>query len=309
MKDGVANHTVKMPAKISHQHVPTAGAWVAALRPQTLAASLGPVAVGSAIAHADGRFTPAAAVACWLAAVFLQIGCNLYNDYGDFVRGADTDARLGPPRAVQRGWLSGQQVRRGAFFSFGLATLVGAYLVAIAGWPIVAIGTVSVMAAIAYTAGPVPLAYHGLGDLFVLVFFGLVAVGGSYYVHTGTVTDVALLAGMAVGVLATAILVVNNLRDRHTDAEARKRTLVVRFGERFGRGQYVAMLLIAYGAVLAIAALTGTGALLALLTLPLAARRVQAVFRNDGAALNRELARTAQLGLAFSVLLAIGVLL
>jgi 1,4-dihydroxy-2-naphthoate octaprenyltransferase len=278
-------------------------AWISAIRPATLTAAVGPVLVGAALAHGDGALHLPAAVAALLGAVLIQIGTNLVNDLADFHRGADDSDRLGPPRAVQRGWLTERAVAWGAFVAFAGATVVGAYLVYLGGWPIAALGIASVAAGVAYTAGPWPLAYHGLGDLFVLAFFGVAAVCGTYYVQTGVVTRGAMAAGLAVGALATAILVVNNLRDRHTDARVGKRTLAVRFGGRFARIEYAVLLGVAYGISAA------AGWLAPLLSLPWAVLQVREVGAADGADLNPHLGRTAKLGLVFCTLLALGVVL
>ncbi|MEZ4442424.1 MAG: 1,4-dihydroxy-2-naphthoate polyprenyltransferase [Polyangiaceae bacterium] len=290
--------------------------WLAAIRPATLTAALGPVAVGSGLALASRRFAPLIAGAALLGAVLIQIGTNLYNDYADFKKGADTEARVGPARAVQRGWLTARQVKLAAYLSFFLAAVVGLYLVAKAGVVLLAIGIASLICGVAYTGGPAPLAYTGLGDLFVMLFFGGAAVCGTYYAQVGSVHLAAVTASLAVGALATAILVVNNLRDRHTDAEAGKRTLVVRFGERFGRLEYSACLVLAYGAVAGMAVVPllrgdtfAPGWLLPWLTLPLAWREHGAVQAADGPALNPRLGGTARLGLLFSLLLAVGVAL
>ena len=278
-------------------------AWIAAIRPATLTAAVGPVAVGTALAHADGLPRWPAALAALAGAVLIQVGTNLVNDLADFRRGADDVDRLGPPRAVQQGWLTERAVAWGAAAAFVGAAVFGGYLVWLGGWPIAALGLASVGAGVAYTAGPWPLGYHGLGDLFVLAFFGVAAVCGTYYVQAGAVRGAALAAGLAVGALATAILVVNNLRDRHTDARVGKRTLAVRFGGRFARLEYGVLRGAAYGISAA------AGWLAPLLTLPWAVIQILAVGRADGAALNPHLLRTAQLGLLFCGLLALGVVL
>lgn len=288
------------------------GAWVRAIRPATLTAALGPVAVGTGLAVADGVFDASVALAALLGATSIQIGTNLYNDYADFVKGADTAERLGPARAVQRGWLGPGAVKAGAYVAFLIATLFGAYLILVAGWPILVIGILSLVSGVLYTGGPAPLAYTGLGDLFVLLFFGLAAVGGTYYAQALTVVPEALAGGVAVGLLATAILVVNNLRDRHTDRVAGKRTLVVRFGEAFGRREYVFCVVGAYLTALAVivaSSLSGDtawGWLAPLVTLPLAVGETRRVMAADGAALNPRLGGTARLGLAYALLLALG---
>lgn len=288
----------------------TLGVWWAAARPATLTASIAPVAVGTGLAHADGVLRPDAAMAALLGAMLIQIGTNFFNDYADFEKGADTEDRLGPARAAQKGWLTPRQVLAGAILAFAAAVAVGSYLVWLHGWPLVAIGLLSVACGVAYTGGPFPLAYVGLGDLFVMLFFGLVAVGGTYFVQAGTVSAGALLAGTAVGALGTGILVVNNLRDRHTDAAANKRTLVVRFGAAFARWEYTLLVGGAFVAVVVsvVLELAPRGTLLALGALPLAAREIRAVWRKDGAALNAHLGGTARLQLVFSLLLAGGCL-
>jgi 1,4-dihydroxy-2-naphthoate polyprenyltransferase len=285
-------------------------AWWLALRPATLTAAVGPVAVGTALAARDGRANLVAASAALIGATLLQIGTNLYNDHADHVRGADTEARLGPPRAVQRGWLSSAQILWGAGLSFALAAVAGLYLVATAGWPIVVIGLLGIACGILYTGGPAPLAYVGLGDVFVLAFFGVAAVCGTYFAQAGTVSPAAVASSLAVGSLATAILVVNNLRDRHTDAAAGKRTLVVRLGARFGRLEHAGLLAVAYAISAALAITSGEIAWLApWLSAPLAVGAIRRVAQRDGADLNPELGATARLGLLFSLLLAAGALL
>jgi 1,4-dihydroxy-2-naphthoate polyprenyltransferase len=293
-----------------------ARAWLLAIRPATLTAALGPVAVGTGLAAADGAFDASVALAALLGATFIQIGTNLYNDYADFKKGADTDERLGPARAVQRGWLGPEQVRAGAAVSFGIASLFGGYLILVAGWPILVIGLLSLLSGVLYTGGPAPLAYTGLGDLFVILFFGFAAVCGTYYAQALALAPATYAGAGAVGLLATAILVVNNLRDRHTDAKAGKRTLVVRFGERFGRREYVLCIVLSYLLVAAVPAVSmaqgltvAWGWLLPWLTLPLAIHQTRQVLGTDGAALNPHLGGTARVGLLFSLLLALGVTL
>jgi 1,4-dihydroxy-2-naphthoate octaprenyltransferase len=284
--------------------------WLSALRPATLPAAAAPVAVGTALAAAQDRAHAPSALAALAVALFLQIGTNLHNDGADFARGADGPDRLGPPRAVAQGWLSARRVRRAAWVSFALATLAGLALVARAGWPLLLLGLASVASGYLYTGGRRPLAYLGLGDLFVLLFFGVVAVSGSYYAQAGSLEPAVLASSLAVGSLATAILVVNNLRDRAGDARARKATLVVRFGERFGRLEYATLVIFAYAMVLAVYAIErDAGWLLPLVSLPIAARQIARMRRLDGAALNPELGATARLGLIFSALLSLGVLL
>jgi 1,4-dihydroxy-2-naphthoate octaprenyltransferase len=210
--------------------MPRHRAWLLAVRPKTLTAAAAPVFLGSGLAASHDAFRWLPALAALTGAFLIQIGTNLANDYYDFLRGGDTDQRIGPVRVTQAGIIRPSTVRNAAFFVLGLALLVGVYLVWVGGWPIVIIGLASLVCAVIYTGGPFPLAYHGLGDLFVFVFFGLVAVGGTYWVQALSLGMDVLLAGAGMGTLATAILVVNNLRDIRTDAVAGKRTLAVRLG-------------------------------------------------------------------------------
>ncbi|MFW5905092.1 MAG: 1,4-dihydroxy-2-naphthoate polyprenyltransferase, partial [bacterium] len=210
--------------------------------PKTLLAAVAPVAVGTGLAQAREEFVLGPALAALVGAVLIQIGTNLANDYYDHVRGSDTEERVGPVRVTQVGILEPGAVRRGMWAAFGAAFLVGVYLVAMAGWPVVVIGLLSLLSGWAYTGGPFPLAYHGLGDVFVFIFFGLVAVGGTYYVQALSFGSEVLLAGAGMGALTTAILVVNNLRDLETDARSGKRTLAVRIGVVGSQLEYVLLL-------------------------------------------------------------------
>jgi 1,4-dihydroxy-2-naphthoate octaprenyltransferase len=219
--------------------------WIGAARPRTLAAAIAPVAVGSALAAHDGRFDAAAAGICLAFALLVQIGTNFANDYYDFIKGADTVNRIGPRRAVASGWVAPSAMRRAMIAVFAAAFLVGLGLVGRGGPWLIGIGLASIACGIAYTAGPVPLAYVGLGDLFVFIFFGLVAVGATYFVQAGRLTGEALLASVPIGLLATNILLVNNYRDAASDVAAGKRTLVVRFGRGAARVQFGLSLAIA----------------------------------------------------------------
>lgn len=282
------------------------GAWIQASRLPTLWAAFAPVAVGSACAARAGCFDLYAAIACLLGAVLIQLGTNYANDLYDHRKGADGQDRLGPTRAVAAGWLSERAMMTGTVVAFAAATLVGLELVRIAGWPIVVIGVASLAAGLLYTAGPIPFAYTGLGEVFVLVFFGFVAVCGTAYVQCGSIPATAWLGSVAVGSLATAILVVNNLRDHEGDRRAGKRTLIVRFGADFGRAELVALVVFAYVVLAAFWWWSAPGALLALASLPLAWRAVDEGSRLRGAALNPVLGRVARLQMAFCVLLAVG---
>jgi 1,4-dihydroxy-2-naphthoate octaprenyltransferase len=286
----------------------SARAWLLACRPATLTAAIVPVAVGSAVAHAVGSFRLGPALAALVGAMLIQIATNFANDVFDAEKGADTEERLGPTRATASGLLTNRQVRVGLAFTIALAAIPGIYLIATAGWPIVVIGAASVLSGIAYTGGPYPLGYHGLGDVFVFVFFGLVAVCGTVFVQAGSVPPLAWLASVPVGALATAILVVNNVRDRNTDVKAGKRTLAVRFGRNAGIAEYVGLIVIAYAAP--VACVFGLGrspwALLPLLSAPLAVRLSLALARQEGRPLNLVLARTAMLLLVYGVLFSAG---
>ncbi|MCX7623417.1 MAG: 1,4-dihydroxy-2-naphthoate polyprenyltransferase [Thermomicrobium sp.] len=286
--------------------------WWLGARPATLAAAVGPVIVGTAAGVRETgtvRWLPF--LAALVAAVLIQVGTNYANDLFDYLKGADRPERVGPARITARGLVSVGEMRRAVGVTFGAATLLGLYLVWVGGWPILAIGLASIAAGILYTAGPWPLGYVGLGDLFVFLFFGLAAVGGSAYLQTGSFSPLALAAAVPVGFLITAILVVNNLRDIPTDRAAGKRTLAVRIGARATRWQYAALVLAAYVVppFVWLADWAGPATLLPWLTLPPALRLVQRVLGGaDGPALNPVLKRTAQLQLAFAVLFALGLL-
>jgi 1,4-dihydroxy-2-naphthoate octaprenyltransferase len=281
-----------------------------AARPRTLVAAVVPVAVGTAVAAHEGSVRPLAALAALAGALLIQVATNLVNDYYDFVRGADTAERVGPTRVTQAGLIAPSRVLAAAGLVALAAMGLGSYLVWLGGWPIVIIGLLSLLAGFAYTGGPYPLGYHGLGDVFVFVFFGIVAVSGTAYVQTGSWSSLAFAASIPVGALSTALIVVNNLRDAATDAKTGKRTLAVRLGESFVRGEYVSLLVLAFATPLALWALGRVSplAMLAWIALPLALAPLRLVRREQGAALNRGLALTARLQLAFGLLFAIGLL-
>ena len=290
----------------------SAAAWILAARPATLSAAAAPVLVGTAVAISVGAFAPAPALAALVGALAIQIGTNFANDVFDFERGADTAERVGPTRAVQAGLLSPRDMRLGMVAAFGVAALVGIYLVAVAGWPIVAIGVASVLSGIAYTGGPYPLGYHGLGDLFVWIFFGPVAVCGTTFVQAGHVPALAWAAAVPMGSIATAILAVNNLRDADTDRAAGKRTLAVRWGKGAVRREYLLLLAASYATPLVLW-LTGRAnltILLPLISLPHALRQAETVWTSsDAPALNRCLKATAILLFFFGGPFALGIVL
>ncbi|WNG52567.1 1,4-dihydroxy-2-naphthoate polyprenyltransferase [Archangium minus] len=290
---------------------PTLKTWLMAARPKTLTAALVPVMVGTALAYGlgVGRWLPA--LAALVGAMLIQIGTNLTNDYYDFKKGADTAERLGPKRVTQSGLIAPGTVLASALLCFGLAVVTGIYLVVVGGWPIVAIGLASVLAGYAYTGGPFPLGYNGLGDVFVFIFFGLVAVPGTFYVQALTVGPAAWWAAIPVGAIGTALLVVNNLRDASTDVKAGKRTLVVRFGTTMGKAEYVLLLMAAFSTPLVMwgLGLASPWVLLALLSVPVAVPPLKLVLGAEGAALNPALGGTARLQLVFGVLFSAGLLL
>ncbi|HSM05396.1 MAG TPA: 1,4-dihydroxy-2-naphthoate polyprenyltransferase [Longimicrobiales bacterium] len=221
--------------------------WLLAIRPKTLPAAAAPVVLGTAIAAHAGVLRWPPALAALAGALLIQIATNLANDYFDFVKGADTEERVGPTRVTQAGLLSPEAVRRAMLLTLGAATVVGAYLVAVGGVPILVVGLAALLCAVAYTGGPYPLAYHGLGDLFVFVFFGLVAVAGTVYVQALEWLPQAVWAGAGVGAVSTALLVVNNLRDIDTDRRAGKRTLATRLGVAGTRVEYTLLWAVAMG--------------------------------------------------------------
>lgn len=285
--------------------------WVLASRPRTLPAAVAPVVVGMALAIAHGGFAWGPALAAMLGACFIQIGTNFANDYFDFKSGADTAERMGPLRVTQAGLVTPAQIKAATAIAFALATLCGLYLTWVGGWPIVVIGLLSILSGIAYTGGPFPLGYNGLGDLFVFVFFGLVAVGGTYYVQALGFSPIVLAVAVPVGLLSTAIIVVNNLRDVDTDVVAGKRTLAVMFGKRFAKAEYVVLLALSYLApviLIAMGKLT-LWALLPLLSLPLAVSLIRKVHTVQGPALNPVLGGTGKLLLVFSLLFSLGLVL
>jgi 1,4-dihydroxy-2-naphthoate polyprenyltransferase len=287
--------------------------WLMAARPRTLPAAVAPVLVGTALAATEGTFKWLTFVAAMLGAVFIQIGTNLSNDYSDARRGADTEDRLGPVRVTAGGLVPPRQVLVATYVAFGLAVLAGAYLIATAGWELLLVGAASILAGVLYTGGPRPYGYEGLGEVFVFLFFGLVAVTGSYFAQVEELAWEAFVLAVPFGLLAAAILVVNNVRDLETDRRAGKRTLAVRLGRSRARGLYAAMVYVAFLAApvpwLAGSPDLSAWLLLPFLALPLAVPVVRIVRnRSDGPSLNGALARTGLLQLAFCVLLSGGIL-
>jgi 1,4-dihydroxy-2-naphthoate octaprenyltransferase len=286
--------------------------WILAARPKTLPASLSGVVVGTALAAAADSFQLLAALAAAVCALLLQIGSNYANDYFDYVKGTDTAERAGPTRVTASGLVELRTMRVAILTVFGAAALVGLYLIAIGGWPLLLAGAAALVAAVSYTGGPFPFGYYGAGDLAVFLFFGLVAVCGTYYVQVLALDWTVVAAALPVGALTTCILVVNNLRDIETDRRAGKRTLAVMLGRRVTRIEYIALLVVAYltPAGLTLARVVEPWVLLPLATIPLALRLVKELRAPETTqALNHTLAGTARLSLVFSLLFAIGLLL
>ena len=285
-------------------------ALILATRPKTLPAAIAPIVVGSAVAAAAGALHPVVLVATLLTALLIQITANLANDLFDFRRGVDTAGRLGPVRVTQSGLLSEREMALATAAAFGLATLIGLAVALATGWQLIVVGALCLAGALAYSAGPYPLGSLGLGAPAVFVFFGPVAVAGTAFAQTGRLIPAALGAAVPIGLLATAILVVNDLRDRDTDRAAGKRTLAARLGPVAARTEYLVLLVVAYATPVALwlAGWSGGWFWLPWLSLPLAIRVARRVLGADGRALNQALAWTASLLLAFAVLLAASLL-
>ena len=286
--------------------------WLMAARPRTLPAAIAPVLVGTSLAGFVHVFHPLRFVAALLGALFIQVGTNLSNDYSDARRGADAEDRLGPVRVTAGGLVPPRQVLIATYVSFGLAVLFGIYLIAVAGWELLLVGAASILAGVAYTGGPKPYGYEGLGEVFVFLFFGVVAVVGSFFVQVESLHWEAFALAVPVGLLAAGILVVNNVRDIDSDRRAGKRTLAVRLGRERTRAIYATVVYLAYllTPVTWVFGPTTAWVMLPWLTLPLAAAVVRIVrTRTDGPSLNGALAQSGMLQLAFCVLLSAGLLL
>lgn len=287
-------------------------AWLLAMRPKTLPAAISPVLVGVSLAVSDGKFKPLTALLTLLCSVILQIGANVSNDYFDHVRGIDGTNRLGPIRVTSSGFLSPNEVRAGLIVIFILSIFVGLYLVIVGGFPIMITGILAIASALAYSGGPFPLASHALGDLFVLLFFGIVAVNGSYYLQTGTFSITSILLSIPVGLIITNIMVINNLRDIRTDREVDKKTLAVLIGEANTHLEYIFIVILSLLIPMVIVysgLLKPIVAVIPLITLPFWIILVKESFANRGQTLNVTLARTALLALLYCILLSIGLLL
>lgn len=285
--------------------------WFLAARPKTLWAAVAPVVIGAAIAVDDGFAHIPALIAALLGAIFIQIGTNFANDLFDFKKATDTADRVGPLRVTQAGLVTPRQMLNATILAFGIAFLVGLYLVYRGGWPIVAIGILSILFGVLYTAGPYPLGYNGLGDVFVFLFFGPVAVGGTYYVMAQTITLESIMCGIAPGLLSTAILVVNNIRDIETDRATGKRTLAVRLGRRFSEIQYLVLMALALAYPLVAFAVTRSHAysVIAVAAIVPAIPVMRLVLHQEGVVLNSALAGTGRVLAMYSALFAVGRLL
>jgi 1,4-dihydroxy-2-naphthoate octaprenyltransferase len=284
-------------------------AWLIAIRPKTLGAAVAPVLIGTSMAISDGLFHLLSCLLCLFAAVLIQIGTNFSNDYYDFFKGADTSERLGPKRVTQSGLLEPDAVKQLFVIVFGMAVLCGFFLVLRGGWAILLIGLLSIASGILYTGGPFPLAYHGLGDIFVLLFFGPIAVSGTYYVQTLQWSELTILAGFIPGLTATALIAVNNLRDAPTDAKVAKRTLAVRFGENFVRReiQFALILSAVIPILLVVNRPSHWPALLSLLALwPILGVIKQVLSGTKGKELNVVLGTTGKILLIQSLLFSVG---
>jgi len=285
------------------------GIWVHSARPKTLPAAVAPVLIGAGMALPDHGVHVPVFLAILGATLCIQIGTNYANDYFDFIQGADTADRVGPLRATAAGLVSPGQMLGATIVVFALAALLGLYLVSVGGWPILIIGLLSLACGVLYTSGPYALGYLGLGDLFVLIFFGPVAVGGTYFLLVDAINTHVLVAGLAPGLISCAILAVNNYRDRDTDQRSGKRTLVVRWGERFGRLEYTLTLLLGCSLPLWLVLMTGghRGSLIALLSVLAALPLIKRMYgRPDARTLNGMLAHTGKVLILYSVLFTAG---
>ena len=283
--------------------------WIIASRPKTLIAAIAPVILGSSLAFQEDSFNLLLFTVILITAILIQIGTNLVNDLFDYINGADNEDRLGPDRALQKGLLSKSQIESAIFFIFTIAVVLGFYLALIGGWPIVIIGSISILFGFLYTSGPYPLAYNGLGDIFVFIFFGLVSVSGTYYLYSGNFYMDSIILGSSVGSISTGILVVNNLRDIYNDKKFGKNTLAVLLGKRFTQIEYLLLMIIAYLIPIYISFIFGWKSSLYIVyfTLPIAIQLILQVFFKEGADLNKTLEGTAKLLLLYTLLLSFGI--
>ena len=283
--------------------------WILASRPKTLWAAISPVIIGTAMAYGENKAHWLSAILAAVGAVLIQIGTNYANDYYDYIRGADKTQRLGPIRVTQAGLVKLDVMKKAMILIFTLAFISGMYLIYRGGWPIFIIGILSILFGVLYTAGPYPLGYNGLGDIFVLIFFGIVAVGGTYYVQTLEINSLVILAGLSPGLFSMAILTVNNLRDIYSDRNIGKKTLAVRFGENFARMEYLVSVLIACLIPIILYFLTSSHvyALAASMVFIIAIPSIRIIFvQEPGKIFNQVLATTGKLLLIYSIIFSIG---
>ncbi len=285
--------------------------WILAARPKTLPAAVVPVVVGSSIAVYYNKFNFIASVIALLCSLLFQIGANFVNDLFDYLHGTDKKERTGPQRAVASGLISSNEMKLGIIIVFGLSFSFGLYLVYLGGWFIFIIGVLSIITAVAYTAGPFPLAYHALGDIAVFLFFGFAGTVGTYYVQAKEITPLIFWASVPVGALITNILVVNNYRDREEDKLSGKNTLAVIFGDKFSRFQYVFFMILSYS-ILFVVYFTfkkSVFVFLPILSLPIAIKLIKMIYTLKGKELNKTLELTAKLSAIYGLLFAVGILL
>ena len=286
--------------------------WIMAARIPTLPAAIAPVIVGTAMAHYMHSFDVVITVLAMIGAIAIQIGANMANDFSDFRKGADNAERIGPIRVTQQGLLSEKAILVGASISFGFSILIGLYFFYIVGWPILVIGSLSLLAAITYTGGPWPFGYKGLGDFFVFIFFGLIAVCATFYVQVQAINIEIILLSIPIACLVTAILIVNNIRDIETDRRSKKYTLAVYFGRTFAKCEYIVLLAIAYSTPLFLIFfdILPLPTLIFFLSFPLCIKPVMAIlYRQDGPSLNTALKGTALVHLSFAILISVGLFL
>jgi 1,4-dihydroxy-2-naphthoate polyprenyltransferase len=285
--------------------------WVLASRPKTLLAAVVPVMVGSALAVHYGLFFPAYSIIALLCSVLIQIGTNFTNDLYDFLRGADTLKRKGPQRVLVSGLISVKEMKGAILITFGAAFFLGLYLVMAGGFIIFVVGVISIIAGLAYTAGPYPLAYNGLGDVFVFVFFGIIGTVFTFYLHSGQLTALSFIAAIPVGALITNILIVNNYRDIEEDRSSNKNTLAVIFGKRFSKHQYFILLFLSYlsPVIMYFFFRFNLWILLPLITLPIGLALIKMLTKYEGESLNKTLELTAKFSAVFGLLFSIGIIL
>ena len=284
--------------------------WILASRPKTLLAAVVPVVIGSALAFNIGKFSFTAALVALMCSILIQVATNFVNDLYDHLHGADTEERVGPQRALATGLISVSEMKSGIILTFASAFLLGLYLVYIGGWIILLVGVLSIIAGIAYTAGPYPLAYNGLGDYFVFIFFGVVGTVGTFYVQANQLHPLAFFASIPVGALITNILVVNNYRDIEQDRAASKFTLAVKYGEAFARYQYTFLMAVSYLVPITSYFIFDQNIfiLLPLITVPLGIKLIKMIYTLKGTELNKTLELTAKFSALFGFLFAIGII-